>query len=252
MLFFFLSVTHLPSKCTTLFLSVNTSSVPFGVKFCILYIVCLILFIILLIFNVLLLFPRAASRWNFINYFKPLLDAYFGPYKPKYPFWTGLQLLIRSCLFGLSALSRNVSLCSGVFLLGVVIGTHGTLWPFKSRYKNFQELLTLFNLLGLYVTALCSDNENNTYIILITRLLIITALAYFIGLMFCHCVMLKCGDIIKQQVIKIKGLLTRKKQTASRSIYMDELHSEIPDITFTYKEFQEPLVALDWTNQLSI
>ena len=89
-LFFFSSVTHLPSNCTTLVWSVDTGVVLFGVKFCILYSVCLILFIILLIFNVILLFPRTASRWSFINNFKPLLDVYFSPYKPKYPIldWT--------------------------------------------------------------------------------------------------------------------------------------------------------------------
>jgi len=30
---------------------------------------------------------------------KPLLDAYTGPYKDKYRFWTGLLLLVRAVLF---------------------------------------------------------------------------------------------------------------------------------------------------------
>ena len=247
-LFFFSSVTHLPNKHTTLFWSVSTNVALFRVKFCILYIVCLILFIILLIFNTLLLFPRTASRWNFINYFKPLLDAYFGPYKQRYPFWTGLQLLIRSFFFGLSALSRNVSLCSGAFLVGIVLCTHGTLHPFKSKYKNFQEMLILLNLLGLYLTAMYSDNESNRYNMLITRLLINTVLAYFTGLIFCHCVMIKCGDTIKQQASKIKGMITkliRIKQVTSGSLDIEHLRSKIPDVAFNYKEFQEPLVALD-------
>ena len=247
-LFFFLSITHLPSEHTTLVWSVSTNVAPFGVKFCLLYIVCLILFIILFIFNAVLLFPRTVSRWSFINYFKPLLDAYFGPYKLRYPFWTGLQLLLRLCFFGLSALSRNVSLCSGAFLVGILLGAHGILRPFKSRYKNFQELLILYNLLGLYITALYSDNENNRYKMLITRLLINTVLAYFIGRIFCHCVMLKCGGTIKQLTMKIKRKLTKViaiKQTASESFYMEQLRSKIPDVAFNYKEFQEPLVALD-------
>ena len=247
-LFFFSTVTQLPSKHTTLVWSVSANIVPFEVKFCILYIICLILFIILLIFNAFLLFPRTASRWSFINYFKPLLDAYFGPYKQRYPFWTGFQLLIRSCFFGLSALSRNVSLCSGAFLVGIVFCVQGTLHPFKSKYKNFVELLILLDLLGLYVTALYSYDESNSYKMLITRLLIITALAYFIGLIFCHCVILKCGATIKQQVNKIKGMLTkgiRIKQTTSGLLHMEKLHSTIPEVTFNYKEFQEPMVALD-------
>ena len=243
-LFFFSSVTHLPSKHTSLVWSVDTSVRLFGVKFCILYAVCLVLFITLLIFNVMLLFPRTLSRWRFINYFKPLLDAYFGPYNQKYPFWTGIQLLIRSVFFGLSALSRNVSLCSGAALVGIVLCTHGILHPFKSRFNNFQELLVLLNLLMIYVTALYNVNENNKYKLLIIRLLIIAVLAYFIVLIFCHCVMLMYGDTIKKTVIKIKQIFT-KKQKISKSLHMEQLSCRIPDVAFNYKEFREPLVELD-------
>ena len=135
-LFFFSSVTHLPSNHTILVWSVDTGVVLFGVKFCILYGVCLILFIILLIFNVVLLFPRTALRWSFINHFKPLLDVYFSPYKPKYPYWTGLQLLMRACFFALSALSRNISLFSGAVLVAIMHCTHSIMQPFNNKFKS--------------------------------------------------------------------------------------------------------------------
>ena len=84
----------------------------------------------------------------------------------------------------------------------------------------------------------------------ITRLLIITVLAYFIGLIFCYCVILKCGDTIKYHIIKMKEMLPRMmrtKQTTSVSLHMEQLRSTIPDVAFNYSEFQEPLqlVALD-------
>ena len=250
-LFFFSPVTHLPSNHTTLVWSVDTGVVFFGVKFCILYSVCLILFIILLIFNVVLLFPRTVSRWSFINYFKPLLDVYFGPYKPKYPYWTGLQLFIRSSFFGLSALTRNTSLSYGAILVIIVLCTHGILQPFKSRYKNFQESLVLLNLSVIYyIAALYCDNVNRFHKLHIIRILIITVLVYFILFIFCHCVMLMYGDVIKRRVSKIKQVLikmitVKSKQTCSRPLHMEELRSKIPDVAFNYKEFQEPLVELD-------
>ena len=80
-LFFYSTITHLPSKHTTLVWSVDANVPLFGVRFTILFIVCLILFLILLPFNVILLFNRTLSRFKFINKFKPLLDAYQGPYK---------------------------------------------------------------------------------------------------------------------------------------------------------------------------
>ena len=247
-LFFFSSVTHLPSNYTTLVWSVDTGVVLFGVKFCILYSVCLILFMILLIFNVVLLFPRTVSRWSFINYFKPLLDVYFSPYKPKYPYWAGLQLLMRSSFFALSALSKRISLFSGTVFVAIVLCTHGILQPFNSTLNNFQESLVLLDLSVVYVTTLYSGNERNFYQVLIIRLLIITVLAYFILYIFCYCAMLLYGDAIKVRVNKIKQLLLKiavRKQTCSRSSDMEELSSKIPDVAFNYKEFQEPLLELD-------
>ena len=244
-LFFFSSVTHLPNKHITLFWSVDTGVQLFGVKFCILYTVSLLIFLMLLLFNILLLFPRLLSHWKFINYFKPLLDAYFGPYKLNYPFWTGLQLFIRSCFFALSALSRSASLFSGAVLAVTVLCTHGFVYPFKSRLKNFQESLVLLDLSAVYVTALYNEYENSKYKLFIIRLLIITVLAYFIVLIFCHCIMLMYGDAIKRRTTKIKQMLMKritKKQTCSESV---QLRSKVPDIAFNYKQFREPLIALD-------
>ena len=247
-LFFFSSVTHLPSNHTTLVWSVDTGVVLFGVKFCFLYTVCLILFLILLIFNVVLLFPRTVSRWSFINHFKPLLDVYFSPYKPKYSYWTGLQLLMRSCFFALSALSRNISLFSGTVLVAIVLCTHSIAQPFKNKINNYQESFVLLDLSVVYVTALYSSIERNFYKLLIIRLLIITVLAYFILYISCHCIMLLYGNAIKVRVNKILQVflkITARKQTHSRSSDMEELSSKIPDVAFNYKEFQEPLFELD-------
>ena len=240
-LFYYSSITHLPSQYTTSVWSIDTGVVLFGVKFCILFSVCIILFLILLIFNAVLLFPRIISRWSFVNHFKPLLDAYFGPYKQTYPFWIGLQLLIRSIFLGLSALSRSVSLCSGAVVVGAMLCVHGMLHPFKSKFKNFQESLVLLDLLAVYVTALYSGNENNA--MLIVRLLIITVLVYFIALIFCHCMMLRYGDTIKRIAKRIKQVFTKK--TFTRSLLMEQLSSTIPDVAFNYKEFRDPVVALD-------
>ena len=225
-LFYYSSITHLPSEYTTSVWSIDTGVVLFGVKFCILFSVCIILFLILLMFNAVLLFPRMISCWSFVNRFKPLLDAYFGPYKQAYPFWTGLQLLIRSIFLGLSAFSRSVSLCSGAVVVGAMLCAHGMLHPFKSRFKNFKESLVLLDLLAAYVTALY--NASST--MLIVRILIITVLAYFIALIFCHCMMLRYGDTIKRITSRIKQVFTKK--TFMRSLHMEELSSKIPDVSF--------------------
>ena len=100
-LFSYSTITHLPSKHTTILWSLDANVPLFGIKFTILFIVCLILFLVLVPFNVILLYTRTLSQFQFINKFKPLLDAYQGPYKYMFYYWTGLQLLIRAVFFSI-------------------------------------------------------------------------------------------------------------------------------------------------------
>jgi len=73
-LFYYLKLTELPSGETKLVWSVDTSATIFGLKFSMLFILCLILFIILLFlfFNIILLISRILSYFKFISRFKPL------------------------------------------------------------------------------------------------------------------------------------------------------------------------------------
>ena len=160
-LFSYSTITHLPSKHTTRVWSVDANVPLFGVIFPILFIVCLILFLILISFNSILLFTRTLSKFRFINKFKPLLDAYHGPYKNSFYYWTGLQLLMRAALFGISSLDRNVNLTVSIILFGVLGGIHGTIHPFKRKYKNHQELILILNLQGLYTILLYSQDSDN-------------------------------------------------------------------------------------------
>ena len=71
-----------------------------------LMLVALLLFVVFFIPYTLILF---AIQWlqpfshykvfGWINQFKPLFDAYTGPYKDKHRYWTGLFLLVRIALF---------------------------------------------------------------------------------------------------------------------------------------------------------
>ena len=57
-LFSYSTITHLPSKHTTVVWSVDANVPVLGFRFILLFIVCLILFLILVSFNVILLFTR--------------------------------------------------------------------------------------------------------------------------------------------------------------------------------------------------
>ena len=244
-LFFYSTITQLPSKHTSLVWSVDANVHLFGVRFSILFIVCLILFLILVPFNVILLFTRTLSRFRIINKFKPLLDAYQGPYKNKYYFWTGLQLLIRAIFFGLSSLDRNINLIASGICLGIFGGISGFLHPFKRKAKNIQELIFIFNLQGLFIISLHSNNSTAV------NVLIILAAVHFTFIITYHIITYVFGGVIRDKIqLTINTLTGHIKRSLNKSPHQqfelqDVLHNKIPEVTYNYYEFREPLLGQD-------
>ena len=118
-LFFYSTTTQLPSNKATVLWLVDPRVPLFGAKFIILFTICFILFLVLISFNMVLIFTKTLARFKIINYFKPLLDAYQGPYKIKFYYWIGLQLLIRAIIFGLSALDKSLNEMLSILLLSL-------------------------------------------------------------------------------------------------------------------------------------
>ena len=244
-LFFYSEIVHLPSKHTTLVWSLDVSVPLFGMKFLIAFLICLVIFIVMLHFNVLLLFARQLLRFKYINNFKPLLDAYFGPYKDKFSYWTGLQLMLRAVFFGLSAFQRNVNLISGIILLGLLLCIQGLVCPFKSRYKNVQEALVLLNLQAVYALALYSDDDTNANMQII-QVLILLMLVYFIIVFSYHCLMstATCSKVILRVRNKLLEIFRNNVFVSSTP---DAINLTGVDncTSGDYHEFQESIIALD-------
>ena len=240
-LFAFTSIIDLPSQHTRIVWSVDASVEIFGVKFCALFFVCLIIFLILLIGNIALLFPRTVLRIKFVNKFKPFFDAYFGPYKDKFSFWTGFQLFARVLFYGLtSQLTQDLGTTSGIILLIILLCFQGILQPFKQWFKNAQEFLILSNLLTVYVTTALNNDRNKSKNLFVTQLLINGQLAYFIVYIICHSVMTVCGITIKQSCDKAFNIFTRRHKHLQKNY-----SSEIPMVSYNYQEFQDSLIGLD-------
>ena len=247
-LFFYSSITHLPSKHTTLVWSVDSNVPLFGVQYTILFIMCLILFLILLLFNIILLFTRTLSRFRFISKFKPLLDAYQGPYKDKFYYWTGLQLLLRAILFGLSSLDRNINLVVGIILFGIFGGITGVAKPFKNNVKNYQELLLIFNLHGLYtISQYIQDDANQT----VVNVMITISAVQFMFIFIYHIITYGCGGIFRNKIHLCVNSLTRcisrlQNRLQRQSFQLQDVtRDNIPEVAFNYREFREPIVAYD-------
>ena len=245
-LFSYSTITHLPNKPTTLVWSVDASIPLFGVKFTILFAFCIALFCALIPFNMILVFTKTLSQFNLINKFMPLIDAYRGPYDYNFYYWTGFQLIIRSAFFGISALGRNINLTVGIVLISVVIGIHGLTCPYKSTMQNVQELLYLFNLQTLYTVSLYGRDTINMTAVNI--LIAIAAVQFFIVVMY-HVIKYVNNGKIKQKIQLIVDALRRTIRSKNQQQY--ELGDNwrhtctIPEITYNYQEYREPLICQD-------
>ena len=97
-------------------------------------------------------------RWNPVANFKPLLDAYRGPYKDKFRFWTGVTLMVRLTLtVTFSFTSRKVVAINSCIIITVVAGIF-IFWSFtKGVYKKiYLSTLEVFYLLNLFLLSTVS------------------------------------------------------------------------------------------------
>jgi len=223
-LFSYSTITHLPSGHSTLVWSVDANVPLLSIRFIVLFVTCLIVFAIQVPFSITLLFTRTLSRFQFINKFKPLLDAYHAPYKDNYYNWTGLQLVVRVVLIGTSSLDRQTSLTTGIILLGAIGCIQGFCSPLKSTANNISELMFIFNLLTIFSFAL---KENNDITCTPANVMVITAAVHFGLIVTYHIVAFLFGKnirIVENIVLGISRLAKRVKSFHHRK------HSEEFDL----------------------
>ena len=243
-LFFYYKITNLPSKHTTIVWAVDTSALLFGIKFTFIFVVSLFLFLILLYFNIILVFTRLLSYFKCINRFKPILDAYQGPYKDKYYFWTGLQLVMRAIFFGLSALDRNTNLMISSILLATASSIHGAVFPFKNNAKNIQELLMMLNLNCLFILTLYTTS-NDIAVTILVLLAFMQLLLIFINHIRIYLLSFRCISLamMKADTI-IKKYFCCFKSPPLNNIDRGNLEM-IPEVAYNFREFREPLIGQD-------
>ena len=114
-----------------------------------------IVFLFAVPYTVLLLFqPLMLSKFKnayiqaFFLKFKPLFDAYYGPYQVRFQVWTGLLLCVRTILvltasFTNSAYYLIVTNVLGIGLLGIMTFSGGV---YKQKFVNGLECWSILNI----------------------------------------------------------------------------------------------------------
>ena len=244
-LFSYSTITQLPSGHQQLVWSIDASVPLFGVKFTILFIICLVLFLLLIPFNIILLFTRYLSQFRIVNQFKPLLDAFQGSYKDRYYYWVGVQLILRSVFFSFYAFQTQLRLILTAILLILFLTLYGYSHPNKNGLVCIQELSLLLNLTIIYaVSYQCSGSIFS----IVTNVMISLALIQFCTVVFyhfltytCHCNIVNTLKSVKEKLIKLYG-----KDFDDHQNVNDLCLLNIPEPTHNYKEYRGGLVSDDY------
>ena len=240
-LFSYSTLTHLPSGHKQIVWSIDASVPLFGLKFTILFIICLVLFLILIPFNITLLFTRYFLRFRVINRFKPLLDAFQGSYKDKYYYWVAVHLSLRSLLFAFYAFPTKLKLIFSTMLL-ISLGFYtGYIRPNKNKMVNIQELLLLLNLTITYAVS-----YQDSIFFIVTNIMISLAFVQFGTIVMYHFLTYTCHCNITcmLKMTKEKLMSCNKRNLSSDSNDIALLN--IPERTYNYTEYRDGLVSDDF------
>ena len=187
------------------------TSVPlFGIKFSCLFIASLLLaLVILLPIIFFLLFTKLPLRIRFLaKYIKPYLDVFQAPFKDRFYYFPGLELIVRWISFVIGSMFLTTAHerlafdnCLCVFLLVYLCAFK----PFKNLVNTILYISYVINMECIVILQIYSNLDiTKTYYIVIFHILVITALAEFaVTVLYYLCI----NQL--QKINKLKLLLTK-------------------------------------------
>ena len=128
-------------------------------------------------------------RYKVINYFKPVFDAYYGPYKDKWRFWFGSRLwVLVAMLIIYTTLENNeeLMLLLQLVLLLLFILVQASIKPFKNALIGWLDLFFMLNYSAVALVTLYSHSQRSEAIVMTIGVLVATALVTFIGIILYH------------------------------------------------------------------
>ena len=148
--------------------------------------VVLILFYILP-FSIALLLPPLILRTRLSIMLKPLLDAFWNPFKPKFRFWLGLRAILRIIPYGIAVSTPFPTNC---FLLinfiVLLLFFHVCFQPFEGKWQNILDVFFYLHLFllsagALFFRSITLDSINNVdYLVFLSIVLSLSSLAFFL------------------------------------------------------------------------
>ena len=207
----------------------------------------LILYIIPL--PIVLLFPSRAYQFKYTRKMKPILDAFFSPYKPKFRCWIGVRFLFSVCILAVGLFLQYSQTALMLIIIALVIFVYIQLliMPYNGFCRNASDSFLLINiiilLLGIVFHSeryLLYDNTNkveqvqtiySAVVVALAYVVFIAVLLYHIYLRLPHSKQMKIMESLK--CIK-KALESCKKDGSGQAPSCEEVRVE------RYYRFEDP------------
>ena len=128
-------------------------------------------------------------RYKVINYFKPVFDAYYGPYKDKWRFWFGSRLWVLVAMliiYTTLQYSEELMLLLHLILLSLFILVQASIKPFKNALIGWLDLLFMLNYSAVALVTLYNHSQRSEAIVMTIGVLVATALVAFISTVIYH------------------------------------------------------------------
>ena len=178
-----------------------------------LFLVALLFLLIGLVYTVLVFSAQWLQRYSGkcckssrdpVVKLKPFLDAYTGPYKDKYRYWTGLLLIVRLLLTTVFSYTTGTVPQYNNYIIAFISSTLLFLsrGVYRNNVLNLLEYFYLFNLVWLSLVNSLSNHMGYSYhtTITLTAVSVGISLFAFVGIVLAHILKKYCGS--KSSIVK--------------------------------------------------
>ena len=189
------------------------------------FLVLVLFYTVLVMFNMCLQRVPSKGPFKLIYRLKPFFDAYTGPYKTRYRFWTGLLLLTRCVLFTLFSLNDlnrlrlklMLTMLTCLLFLSLMASFYGV---YRRLYLNLLEILAFLNLGVVSSLACFLSGDANT--VIVSAISVMVACVTFIVVIFFH----SYRQIRSSKILR-KFLSSISRIPSSEDLISSSLHVDV-------------------------
>ena len=226
----------------------------------------LVLFVLTLLMFLLLSVPYTLSlitiQWLlrvshyrvlfWVQKFKPLFDAYTGPYKTSHRYWTGLLLVVRLVVLIAFSLNQANNPAINLFIISIIsfaliLFLYATRWVYKSIINNCLEIISILNL-GILSTSILFNMANNKHSLIMVQLSTGLTFVMFVLITIFHAqerlMRSRIGGKFKGYIIsKYVSIFKRRAAADHDEVAPKMVQNKEGEITHTVVELKECLLT---------